>query len=139
MKLRASQSPVQSDTCQQLHPSGTRVLHHGGRVKESAFLDEPVDAAVVTADGGAVPHVSPTWAVGPSRCSAPPSRSGMGEGRWPGRGGDVGGERGWAGGDFLDLWSCSGKCPRFSSSTVVGYSCHAAETCTHSTNCADDR
>ena len=30
-------------------------------------------------------------------------------------------------------------CPRFSSSTVVGYSCCAAELCIHSANCEDDR
>ena len=60
---------------------------------------------------------------------------------WVGQGG--------AGGDFVDLFSAvyfsvimqrqfpAVLCPRFSSSTVVGYSC--AETGTHSANCAADR
>ena len=36
--LRVAPCPVQSDTGQQLHPSGARVLHHDGRVVEIAFL-----------------------------------------------------------------------------------------------------
>ena len=31
------------------------------------------------------------------------------------------------------------RCPRSISSTVVGHSCFATVTCTHSANCADDR
>ena len=66
--------------------------------------------------------------------------------RWWGRG--WGGRRGGAGGVvvlFLAVYVSvimqrqfpAVQCPRFSSSTVVGYSC--AETGTHSANCAADR
>ena len=55
------------------------------------LLAGPVDAAVVTADGrGRSPRESDVGS-GASRGSAPQSRSGRGEGRWPGRGGCGGG------------------------------------------------
>ena len=91
------------------------------------------DAAEVTADGGAVPHVSPTLAVGPSRCSAPQSRGAV-AGSWR-----LWWSRGWGAGRggprlpgvlLRSMWSCSDKfqqsfdwrCLRSRSSTVVGHS-----------------
>ena len=92
MKLRVSQSPVQSDTGQQLHPSRGQVLHHDGRVKEGAF------------------------SVGWGAVALAPSRSGTGRG-----GGRVvavavavegrEGRRGGAGGDFLEqFFGCGRPC-----------------------------
>ena len=46
--------------------------------------------------------------------------------------------RGGAGSDKFQQ-SLVWRCPRSSSSTVVGHSCYAAVTCSHSANCADDR
>ena len=77
MKLGASQSLVQSDTGQQLHPSGARHLHHDGRFMETAFL------LPWTRSRG-------PWWPGP-RWVVAPSRKGRWEGRWPGRGGCGGG------------------------------------------------
>ena len=67
MKLGVSQSPAQSDTGQQSHPSRARHLHHDGRVKESAF-----PLGLCTRSLG-------TWWPGPRRVLAP-SRSGRGRG-----------------------------------------------------------
>ena len=72
-----------------------------------------------------------------------------GRGGGGGRGLGRAGRGGWRlpGALLRSLRSCSDKfqqsfdwrCPRSSSLTVVGHSCYAAETCTHSANCADDR
>ena len=135
MKLGVSQSPVQSDTGQQLHPSRARVLHHDGHVMESAF-----SLGQWTRSRG-------PWWPGP-RWVVAPSRSGREERRWPGRGG-CGGDGGWGRGGRRDpgallrwtsLWSCSDKfqqyCSRFRFSTVVGQSCFACRDSIHSANCA---
>ena len=152
MKLGVSQSPTQSHTWSTItsvwgSSPTPRWPCQGERLRAG-----PVDAAVVTADGrGRPPRESDGGSA--SRGSAPQSRSGRVEVRWPGRGGcGVGGGGGAErGGRRLPgvllrlLWSCSVKfqqsfdwrCPRFSSSTVVGHSCYVAET--YSANCADDR
>ena len=133
------------------------VLHHDGCVKEIAFsLGLWTLRWWLPTEGP-----STTWVrrgSGASRGSAPQSRSGRGEGRWPGRGG-CGGSGGGVGAagrggrrlpPVLRLWAslrpCSDKFQLFDLKVpqiqfidrVLACSC-ASETCTHSANCAADR
>ena len=73
------------------------------------LLAGPVDAAVVTAHGGGCPLSESREPLGPSRGSAPQSRSGREEGRWAGRGGGGGGgeEVGGGAGRAASSWCSS--------------------------------
>ena len=103
---------VQSDTGQQVHPSGARALHHGCRVMESAFLPERVPW-----------WPGPRWGALCAECSVKKRQVGGAVARsW----------RRWRGGEFPEHFfiygrpydhaatsssSLTGRCPRFSSST----------------------
>ena len=84
-----------------------------------------MDAAGETADGRGRPPRESDVGSGASRGSAPQSRSGRGEGRWPGRGGCGGGRggggRGGAGGVFQEFFfGPCGHAATSSSSALVG-------------------
>ena len=105
VKPGVSQSPVQSDDVVNIRPSRAGVLHHDGRVKESAFSLGLWTLRLPTE--GAVHHVSPTWAVVPHAAAPRSQEAAGGEERWPGRGGcggDGGAGRGGVGGVFLELF-----------------------------------
>ena len=106
VKLGVSQSPVQVNNY--IRPGlETYTTVAVSRRPSSRWAS---DAAEVTADGGAVPHVSSTQAVGPSRCSAPQSKGQVGGAvagswrLWWGSGEEGGGRRGGAGGVLMQLF-----------------------------------
>ena len=140
VKLGASQSIVQINWSTLLRG----VLRHGCRVMESAFLlsrGRRAGSLVARAKEGRFAECSvKKGQVGGAVVGS--WRLWWGRGRGAGRGG-----RRLPGALFRSLRSRSDKFQqcfdlkvhRFSSSTVVGHFCYAAQTCTYSANCADDR